>query len=43
MNKFKAMIIGGGGIFVAQHLPLHIAKFAEALTIPVAIVGVGAR
>lgn len=43
VNRFKALIIGGGGVFAARHDPLHVEKFAEGLTLPIVIMGVGAR
>lgn len=43
VNRFKAIIIGGGGIFVAKHAPLYVDAFAKALTVPIVILGVGAR
>eukprot|EP00904_Undaria_pinnatifida_P001181 jgi/Undpi1/11063/HiC_scaffold_30.g13361.m1 len=42
VNRFKALIIGGGGVFAARHDPLHVEKFAEGLTLPIVIMGVGA-
>lgn len=43
VNRFKAMVIGGGGIFVAMHVPLYMEEFTQKLNIPTAILGVGAR
>lgn len=43
VNRFKALIIGGGGTFSAQNLPLNANTFVEGLTLPIAIMGVGAR
>ena len=43
VNKFKALIIGGGGIFVSQHSPLYVDEFAEGLKLPIIMMGVGAR
>lgn len=42
VNRFKALVIGGGGLFVARHAPLYVKSFAEALTLPVVVLGVGA-
>ncbi|CAM9193464.1 unnamed protein product [Ectocarpus sp. 13 AM-2016] len=42
VNVFKALIIGGGGIFAAKHAPLDVDAFAEGLTLPIVIMGVGA-
>ncbi|CAM9316275.1 unnamed protein product [Ectocarpus fasciculatus] len=42
VNQFKALIIGGGGIFAAIHQPLDNDKFAGALTLPIVVMGVGA-
>lgn len=45
MSRFKAFIIGGGGIFEAKHWPLDCQDFVDGLgnDLPVAIFGVGAR
>lgn len=43
VNRFKALIIGGGGIFSAMHVPLFVDMFAEAVTVPIVIMGVGAK
>ena len=43
MNRFKAFVIGGGGIFAAQHAPLFRDIFAEAVTVPIVVMGVGAK
>eukprot|EP00903_Cladosiphon_okamuranus_P011247 g10611.t1 len=44
VNKFKAFIIGGGGIFADKHhAPLFMDEFAEALTVPIIVMGVGAN
>lgn len=42
VNRFKAIIIGGGGIFAAKHSPLWVDDFAKDLTLPIIIMGVGA-
>ncbi|CAM9773752.1 unnamed protein product, partial [Hapterophycus canaliculatus] len=42
VNKFKALVIGGGGIFGAIHYPLHINEFSQGLKLPIVILGVGA-
>ncbi|CAN0182794.1 unnamed protein product [Ectocarpus sp. 6 AP-2014] len=42
VNRFKALVIGGGGIFAATHQPLQNDQFAEALTLPIVVMGVGA-
>ncbi|CAB1098846.1 unnamed protein product [Ectocarpus sp. CCAP 1310/34] len=42
VNVFKALIIGGGGIFAAKHAPLDVDAFADRLTLPIVIMGVGA-
>ncbi|CAM9285887.1 unnamed protein product [Ectocarpus fasciculatus] len=43
VNVFKALIIGGGGIFAAKHAPLDVDAFVEGLTLPIVIMGVGAN
>eukprot|EP00903_Cladosiphon_okamuranus_P011259 g10617.t1 len=43
VNMFKAFIIGGGGIFSDKHAPLFMDEFAEALTVPIIVMGVGAN
>eukprot|EP00752_Nemacystus_decipiens_P016187 g14474.t2 len=43
VNRFKALVIGGGGLFVARHAPLYVDSFAEGLTLPIVILGVGAN
>lgn len=43
VNKFKALVIGGGGIFSAKHAPLFKAEFAEPITVPIIVMGVGAK
>ncbi|CAM9460321.1 unnamed protein product [Ectocarpus sp. 8 AP-2014] len=43
VNVFKALIIGGGGIFASKHAPLDVDAFAESLTLPIVIMGVGAN
>ncbi|CAM9922247.1 unnamed protein product [Ectocarpus sp. 4 AP-2014] len=42
VNRFKAIIIGGGGIFAAKHSPLWVDDFAKDLNVPIIIMGVGA-
>ncbi|CAM9695268.1 unnamed protein product, partial [Scytosiphon promiscuus] len=42
VNRFKALVIGGGGIFASRHAPLHVSAFAQALTLPIIVLGVGA-
>ncbi|CBJ28751.1 conserved unknown protein [Ectocarpus siliculosus] len=42
VNRFKALVIGGGGIFAAIHQPLPNDQFVEALTLPIVVMGVGA-
>ncbi|CAN0062451.1 unnamed protein product [Scytosiphon promiscuus] len=42
VNRFKALIIGGGGIFGAIHYPLHLNEFSEGLKLPIIVLGVGA-
>lgn len=45
VNRFKALIIGGGKISGAnlKHAPLDTDSFFEHLTLPVTILGVGTR
>lgn len=43
VNKFKAFVIGGGGIFSDKHAPLYFDMFAGELTVPIVVMGVGAR
>lgn len=43
VNRFKALVIGGGGLFVAKHAPLYVDSFAEGLTLPIVVLGVGAN
>lgn len=43
VNNFKAIVIGGGGIFSAKHAPLFKDEFAEAITVPIIVMGVGAK
>lgn len=43
VNRFKALVIGGGGIFSTNHAPLFYDRFVEGLTLPIVIMGVGAR
>jgi len=43
VNQFKALIIGGGGIFASKHPPLDAESFAEGLTLPIIVLGVGAN
>eukprot|EP00903_Cladosiphon_okamuranus_P011257 g10615.t3 len=43
VNWFKAFVIGGGGIFSAKHPPLFKEEFVEAVTVPIAVMGVGAN
>ena len=43
VNRFKALVIGGGGIFAAEHAPLFQDAFAEAVNVPIVVVGVGAK
>lgn len=42
VNRFKALVIGGGGIFGAIHYPLHFKEFSEGLKLPIVVLGVGA-
>ncbi|CAM9462535.1 unnamed protein product, partial [Hapterophycus canaliculatus] len=42
VNRFKALIIGGGGIFASRHTPLHVSAFARGLTLPIIVLGAGA-
>ncbi|CAM9929519.1 unnamed protein product [Pylaiella littoralis] len=44
VSRFKALIIGGGGIFESRHSPLTCDLFVDSLRhdLPVAIFGVGA-
>lgn len=42
-NRFKALAIGGGGLFVTRHAPRYVGSFAEGLTLPIVILGVGAN
>lgn len=43
VNRFKAFVIGGGGIFADMHSPLFVDRFVENLTLPVVVLGVGAK
>lgn len=45
VSRFKGFIIGGGGLFEAQHYPLHCSEFVASIDqdLPIAIFGVGAR
>lgn len=45
VSRFRAFIIGGGGIFESRHWPLYCEDFVDGLRhdLPVAIFGVGAR
>lgn len=43
VNRFKVFVIGGGGIFADDHAPLFQDMFAEAITVPIAVMGVGAK
>lgn len=45
VNRFKGLIIGGGGLFVSRHSPLDCPAFVDELSadLPIAIFGVGAR
>ncbi len=42
VNSFDALVIGGGGLLASRHKPLTRPGWAESITIPVAILGVGA-
>lgn len=43
VNQFKALIIGGGGTFSTHNALLNANSFTKGLTLPIVIMGVGAR
>ena len=42
LNQFGMLVIGGGGLLAHPHAPLLSADWVSRLTVPVALVGVGA-
>ena len=42
LNRFSAIIIGGGGLFAHPHLPLDDDGWVDGITVPILIIGIGA-